>query len=102
MTSIYPDIINNFTSLPLPFPSQSSKDFSFPVFPQSLRDPTLELASSHLVCSVVLTGVLAFQAGRWWAEQADGTEAEEVQEETESPIKETKKPPARSTAVEES
>jgi len=33
-----------------------------------LKTSTLELASSHLVCSVSLTGVLALQAGRWWAE----------------------------------
>jgi len=32
---------------------------------------TLELASNNLVCSVALTGVLALQAGRWWAERAD-------------------------------
>jgi len=36
-----------------------------------LRTPTLGLASSHLICSVALTGVLALQTGRWWAERAD-------------------------------
>jgi len=36
--------------------------------PEPLKRSTLELASSHLVCSVALTGVLALQAGRWWAE----------------------------------
>jgi hypothetical protein len=40
-------------------------------FPADLRIPTLGLASSHLVCSVALTGVLALQTGRWWAERAD-------------------------------
>jgi len=40
-------------------------------FPSDLRTPTLGLASSHLVCSVALTGVLALQAGRWWVERAD-------------------------------
>lgn len=52
------DLQENFISLP---------DFTTS-FPSSLRTPTLELASSHLVCSVALTGVLALQAGRWWAE----------------------------------
>ena len=40
-------------------------------FPPDLRAPTLSLASSHLICSVALTGVLALQTGRWWAERAD-------------------------------
>jgi len=40
-------------------------------FPPDLRTPTLGLASSHLICSVALTGVLALQTGRWWAERAD-------------------------------
>lgn len=90
MKNACPDIITNFSSLPLPFPSQDAKGFTIPPFPQSLRDPVLELASSHLVCSVVLTGVLALQAGRWWAEQADNDEGEgeEIgQEEAESPTK---------------
>ncbi|CCM07224.1 uncharacterized protein FIBRA_09569 [Fibroporia radiculosa] len=74
--SVLPNILTNFTSLPLPFPSQSSPESpsvasSLPPFPPSLRTPTLELASSHLACSVVLTGVLVLQAGRWWAEQKD-------------------------------
>jgi len=55
-------------------------------FPRALRNPTLELASSNLICSVALTGVLALQAGRLWAERADDdddddnvvVEAEEV------------------------
>ena len=40
-------------------------------FPPDLRAPTLGIASSHLICSVALTGVLALQTGRWWAERAD-------------------------------
>ena len=60
----------NFSTLPLPFTHPTSSA-ELPEFPKSLREPTLELASSHLVCSVVLTGVLVLQAGRWWAEQAD-------------------------------
>lgn len=70
MTSL--DIINNFKPLPLPMASH-------PLFPPSLREPTLELATSHLVCSVALTGVLVLQAGRWWAEQKDDDEEEEVE-----------------------
>lgn len=48
-------------------------------FPTSLRQITLELASNNLVCSVTLTGVLALQAGRWWAERADAEEEDGVQ-----------------------
>ncbi len=40
-------------------------------FPKSLRSATLDLASSNLICSVALTGVLALQAGRFWAETYD-------------------------------
>lgn len=40
-------------------------------FPRLLRPATLELASNNLICSVALTGVLALQAGRFWAESAD-------------------------------
>ncbi|KAI0781348.1 ER membrane protein SH3-domain-containing protein [Trametes elegans] len=68
--SVIPNLTTNFSTLPLPF-SSASPASSLPPFPPSLREPTLELASSHLVCSVVLTGVLTLQAGRWWAEQAD-------------------------------
>lgn len=64
------DLFANFSTLPLPF-SSAITAAKLPPFPPTLREPTLELASSHLVCSVVLTGVLALQAGRWWAEQAD-------------------------------
>lgn len=66
--TVLPNIRLNFISLP-PFS---------PIFPSKLRTPTLELASSHLVCSVALTGVLALQAGRWWAENNnDGDEDHE-------------------------
>lgn len=73
------DIFTNFTYLT--FPSQSpsasmpssgsSSTPGVPPFPAYLRGPTLQLASSHLVCSVMLTGVILLQAGRWWAERAD-------------------------------
>jgi hypothetical protein len=56
-------IFNNFVVLP-PDPPGAK-------FPPDLRAPTLGLASSHLICSVALTGVLALQTGRWWAERAD-------------------------------
>ena len=57
------DIVAKFTSLP----SHGLKD----PFPRSLRSATLDLASNNLICSVALTGVLALQAGRFWAEKAD-------------------------------
>ncbi|KZT67792.1 hypothetical protein DAEQUDRAFT_713051 [Daedalea quercina L-15889] len=79
---VLPNIFTNFTYLS--FPSQSPSvsmppmggpsthtSTGVPPFPAYLRGPTLQLASSHLVCSVVLTGVLLLQAGRWWAEKAD-------------------------------
>jgi len=61
--SVIPNLATQFTTLP-------SHKLNAP-FPRSLRIPTLELASNNLVCSVALTGVLALQAGRWWAERAD-------------------------------
>ena len=56
-------IFTNYFALP---PDQPGAEF-----PPDLRTPTLGLASSHLICSVALTGVLALQTGRWWAERAD-------------------------------
>jgi hypothetical protein len=56
-------IFTNYVALPPDHPGAK--------FPPDLRTPTLGLASSHLVCSVALTGVLALQTGRWWAERAD-------------------------------
>lgn len=50
-------------------------------FPRLLRAATLELASTHLICSVALTGVLALQAGRYWAESVDDDDLEEDSEE---------------------
>jgi len=61
--SVLPSIFTNFVVLP-PDPPGAK-------FPPDLRAPTLGLASSHLICSVALTGVLALQTGRWWAERAD-------------------------------
>lgn len=58
MHTVLPNLKANFLTLPE----------STTVITESLKRSTLELASSHLVCSVALTGVLALQAGRWWAE----------------------------------
>lgn len=52
-------------------------------FPRALRHPTLELASTNLICSVALTGVLALQAGRFWAESPDEDDEDQVLEEFE-------------------
>ena len=49
------------------------------LFPPALRAQVLNLASSNLVCSVALTGVLALQAGRYWAERTDNDEARAVE-----------------------
>ncbi|KAI0691199.1 Shr3 amino acid permease chaperone, partial [Cytidiella melzeri] len=77
MFSVLPNISENFKPLTLPFINKlSAPTQHLPPFPASLKSPTLELASSHLVCSVALTGVLVLQAGRWWAEQKDDDEEE--------------------------
>jgi len=60
LNTVLPNIFSQFTSLPPHEPSD-------PV-PRLLRNTTLELASNHLICSVALTGVLALQASRLWAE----------------------------------
>jgi len=67
--SVIPNLFAKFTSLPLHQTGGS--------FPHALRTSTLELASNNLVCSVALTGVLALQAGRAWAERADSDDEEE-------------------------
>lgn len=54
-------------------PSHSLKD---PI-PRSLRIATLDLASHNLICSVALTGVLALQAGRSWAERSEDEDDED-------------------------
>ncbi|KAF8921366.1 Shr3 amino acid permease chaperone [Mucidula mucida] len=61
--SVVPVVFSSFTSLP----THKVMD----PFPKSLRSATLDLASSNLICSVALTGVLALQAGRFWAETYD-------------------------------
>jgi len=72
-----PDLFEKFTSIPI----HSAKD----AFPRSLRSPTLDLASNHLVCSVALTGVLILQAGRWWAELSDGDDVPYLEEKDAEP-----------------
>ena len=68
-------LLAKFSSLP----THQLKD----PFPRALRNPTLELASSNLICSVALTGVLALQAGRFWAERADDDDDDDVVLETD-------------------
>ncbi|KAF8959034.1 ER membrane protein SH3-domain-containing protein [Flammula alnicola] len=68
--TVLPDILTVFSALP----THQLKD---PI-PSTLRNATLELASSNLICSVALTGVLALQAGRFWAESADDDEEDFV------------------------
>lgn len=63
----------------------------------------LDLASNHLICSVALTGVLALQAGRYFAEKADDDDDEEdyvlIDSEAESSTKPT--PPRAKTPEKE-
>lgn len=71
--SSHVDLFAKFASLP----THQLTD----AFPRELRATTIDLASSNLICSVALTGVLALQAGRHWAEGADDDEEEEAQAE---------------------
>jgi hypothetical protein len=71
-TCILPGLFATFDSLP----THGLKD----PFPRALRRATLELASNNLICSVALTGVLALQAGRFWAEKSDTDDEESVVE----------------------
>jgi len=74
--SVLPSLLAKFNSLP----THQLKD----PFPRALRNPTLELASSNLICSVALTGILALQAGRLWAERADDDDDDAVVETEEA------------------
>ena len=92
-----PGLVDDFKPLPLPFShqpapmastlatsaSEPAAVESLPPFPPTLRGPTLELASSHLMCCVALTGVLVLQAGRWWAEQKDDDDEDDEEESVE-------------------
>lgn len=65
-------LVTKFTSLP-------THQLLDPV-PRTLRHATIELASSNLICAVALTGVLALQAGRFWAESSDNDDDDEYEE----------------------
>jgi len=65
--SVLPNLFTRFASLPV-------HQLTDPL-PRNLRIATLDLASNNLICSVALTGVLALQAGRFWAEKSDAEEA---------------------------
>jgi hypothetical protein len=78
----HPDLLTHFENLP----PHGLKD----PFPRSLRQSTLDLASSNLICSVALTGVLALQAGRLWAETSDSDDEEYIL--VEAPTPEEKQP----------
>ncbi|KAF8636613.1 hypothetical protein AX17_003423 [Amanita inopinata Kibby_2008] len=68
--SVLPNLFASFSTLP----THQLKD----PFPGALRHVTLELASNNLICSVALTGVLALQAGRFWAESSDEDDFEAI------------------------
>ncbi|KAF5357800.1 hypothetical protein D9756_001619 [Leucocoprinus leucothites] len=92
--TVLPIILARFHSLP----THGLKD----PFPRSLRQSTLDLASNNLICSVALTGVLALQAGRFWAETSDSDDTEFVLVEAPTPEevdKPSHTPPAGTTAL---
>ncbi|KIO24067.1 hypothetical protein M407DRAFT_244574 [Tulasnella calospora MUT 4182] len=74
-SSVVPNLSEVFLR---PLPQTPSSDVPFP---DDLRQPTIELASSHLICSVALTGVLLLQAGRAFAEEEDASEKAEDEAE---------------------
>ncbi|CAG7846578.1 SubName: Full=Uncharacterized protein {ECO:0000313/EMBL:CCA69817.1} [Serendipita indica DSM 11827] len=66
---------------------------NLPRFPPALRQPTVELASSHLICAVALTGVIILQATRYWAEgEDDGDAAESHVDSSEKHWKRSSRP----------
>jgi hypothetical protein len=67
LRSALPEMTAHFVPMPVP-PLAAVKAGTFPA---AFREPTLALASAHLVVSIALTGVLILQACRWWAEQKD-------------------------------
>jgi len=76
--SVIPNL-GEIRSRPLPLEVPAGANF-----PEALRKPTVALASSHLVCSVALTGVLFFQALRSWAEDEDRTQREDDEREEQA------------------
>lgn len=93
--TLYSDL---FTGLLAKFDSLPTHQLKDP-FPRALRNPTLELASSNLICSVALTGVLALQAGRLWAERADDDDAVVETEEAKGVKPQGKTPDIREDIV---
>jgi len=63
---VIPTLMDNFPQAPIQVTLNATKEF-----PTYLKKPTMDLASSHLVCSVIMTGVLFLQAGKWWADGED-------------------------------
>jgi len=74
-SSVLPNLSEVFSK---PLPRTESIDVPFP---DDLRQPTIELASSHLICSVALTGILLLQTGRYWADSEDRSEREQDEKE---------------------
>ncbi|RXW24122.1 hypothetical protein EST38_g1737 [Candolleomyces aberdarensis] len=71
------------------------------IFPKVLRTTVLDLASNHLICSVALTGVLALQAGRYFAEKADEEDEDDyVLVDSEFESSSTKPTPSRAKTPE--
>ena len=95
LLTLCPDRISGLLSKFDSLPTHQLKD----PFPRALRNPTLELASSNLICSVALTGVLALQAGRLWAERADDDDAVVETEEAKGVKPQAKTPDIREDIV---
>jgi len=68
--------VNLLSGIFITFPTLPFHNLLDPI-PHSLRIATLDLASNNLICSVALTGILALQAGRSWAERLDDGEEDD-------------------------
>jgi hypothetical protein len=68
--SVLPGLFSGFNTLEIPTKA-SAEILESMSFPTHLREPTLDIASSHLVCAVALTGVMILQAARWFVQQKD-------------------------------
>lgn len=77
-----PAELSHIQGLLVKFASLPSHNLRDPI-PRSLRIATLELASSNLICSVALTGVLALQAGRSWVERSEDEDEDFVMVESD-------------------
>ncbi|KAI0031694.1 Shr3 amino acid permease chaperone [Vararia minispora EC-137] len=58
---VFPTLFTHFYAFPVTPPDPSNP------FPSFHKPEILKLADAHLICSVVLTGVLVLQAARWWS-----------------------------------